>query len=53
MSFADVDDAALRYAISTLPDTFATKDLTEHPAVLATHAEVSSCAITTPWSGAT
>lgn len=41
MSFADVDDAALRYALTTLPDTFATKDLSEHPAVLATHTEVS------------
>lgn len=41
MSFADVDDAAIRYAITALPDTFATKDLSEHPAVLATHIEVS------------
>lgn len=41
MSFADVDDAAIRYAISTLPDRFKTKDLSEHPAVIATHAEVS------------
>ena len=41
MSFADVDDAAIRYAMSTLPDTFKTKDLSEHPAVLATHTEVS------------
>ncbi|WP_299926099.1 TIR domain-containing protein [uncultured Nocardioides sp.] len=41
MTFADVDDAALRYALTTLPDTFATKDLSEHPAVLATHTEVS------------
>jgi len=41
MSFADVDDAAVRYAMTTLPDTFATKDLSEHPAVLATHTEVS------------
>lgn len=41
MSFADVDDDALRYAISSLPHTFATKDVSEHPAVLATHTEVS------------
>lgn len=41
MSFSDVDDAAMRYAMSTLPDTFKTKDLSEHPAVLATHTEVS------------
>lgn len=41
MSFADVDDAAIRYAMSTLPATFTTKDLSEHPAVLATHDEVS------------
>ncbi|MBD3923282.1 TIR domain-containing protein [Nocardioides cavernae] len=41
MSFADVDDAAIRYAMSTLPDRFKTKDLSEHPAVLATHTEVS------------
>lgn len=41
MSFADVDEAALRYAISSLPHSFATKDVSEHPAVLATHTEVS------------
>lgn len=41
MSFADIDDDAIRYAISTLPQTFATKDVSEHPAVLATHTEVS------------
>lgn len=41
MSFADVDDAAIRYALTTLPDTFKTKDLSEHAAVLATHTEVS------------
>lgn len=41
MSFADVDDAAIRYALSTMPDTFTTKDLSEHSAVLATHTEVS------------
>ncbi|WP_165355129.1 toll/interleukin-1 receptor domain-containing protein [Nocardioides oleivorans] len=41
MSFSDVDDAAIRYAMTTLPETFKTKDLSEHPAVLATHTEVS------------
>jgi hypothetical protein len=41
MSFSDVDDAAIRYAMSTLPSTFKTKDVSEHAAVLATHIEVS------------
>ena len=41
MSFSDVDDAAIRYAMSTLPNTFKTKDVSEHAAVLATHTEVS------------
>jgi DNA uptake protein ComE-like DNA-binding protein len=41
MTFSDVDDAAIRYAMSTLPSTFKTKDVSEHPAVLATHTEVS------------
>ena len=41
MSFDDVDDAAIRYAMSTLPNTFKTKDVSEHAAVLATHTEVS------------
>ena len=40
MSFADVDDEAIRYAVSVLPNTFKTKDLSEHPAVQATHTEV-------------
>jgi hypothetical protein len=41
MSFADVDAEAVRYGISLLPATFKTKDLSEHPAVLATHTDVS------------
>ena len=41
MSFTDVDDDAIRYALSVLPDTFKTKDLSEHPAVQATHTEVA------------
>lgn len=41
MSFSDVDDAAIRYAMSMLPGTFKTKDVSEHPVVLATHTEVS------------
>jgi hypothetical protein len=41
VSFDDIDDDAIRYAVSLLPASFKTKDVSEHPAVLATHAEVS------------
>jgi hypothetical protein len=42
VSFDDIDGDAIRYAVGLLPSTFKTKDVSEHPAVLATHAEVSS-----------
>ena len=42
MTFGDVDDDAIRYAVGQLPRTFTTKDLSEHPAVLATHTEVAN-----------
>ncbi len=41
VTFADLDLNAVRYAISSLPGQFATKDVSEHPAVLATHEGVS------------
>ena len=41
MTFSDVDDDALQEALAQLPATFKTKDLSEHPAVLATHTDVS------------
>jgi hypothetical protein len=41
MTFSDVDDDALEYALARMPATFKTKDLSEHPAVLATHTDVA------------
>ena len=46
MTFSDIDDDALRNALAQLPATFKTKDLSEHPAVLA-RAYRSGTAITT------
>ncbi|WP_191907776.1 toll/interleukin-1 receptor domain-containing protein [Nocardioides cynanchi] len=41
VSFDDIDPDAIGYAVALLPSTFKTKDVSEHSAVLATHAEVS------------
>lgn len=42
VSFSDIDSNALKYAVAALPGHFATKDVSTHPAVLATHEGVAS-----------
>ncbi|SEB63522.1 TIR domain-containing protein [Nocardioides exalbidus] len=42
VSFDDLDLDAVKYAVSQLPRQFATKDVSTHPAMLATHDGVAS-----------
>ena len=37
VTFSDIDMDAVKYAVSALPPQFATKDVSTHPAMLATH----------------
>jgi hypothetical protein len=41
VTFADIDENAVKYAVADLPNQFATKDVSSHPAMLATHEDVA------------
>jgi hypothetical protein len=41
VTFADIDVNAVKYAVTDLPHRFATKDVSNHPVMMATHEEVA------------
>ena len=41
VTFTDIDINAVKYAVGQLPPQFATKDVSTHPAMLATHEDVA------------
>jgi hypothetical protein len=41
VTFADIDANAVKYAVAALPRQFATKEVSTHPAMLATHEDVA------------
>ena len=41
VTLSDIDENAVKYAVAAMPGQFSTKDVSTHPAMLATHEDVS------------